>query len=75
MSAAEFSRTVDLPNLGLVIVDSSETEEVWLSWTVGNARMYGFIPVAKARELAAALIEAADATDEATREAESGVKL
>lgn len=75
MSAAEFEARVQLGRLGVVSADASNCAEVWFRWSVDNAGMHGFIPVAKARELAAALTAAADATDEATREAESAVKL
>jgi len=76
MSATEFFASVDLPNSsGTVCVDSSYDGAVWVHWNTSSARVFSFLPVSTARELAAALIEAADATDEATREAESGVKL
>lgn len=75
MSAADLMRVVDLGRpIGRVHVEASSDAEVWLMWLMDNASQCAFIPVAKARELAAALIAAADATDEATREAE-GVKL
>lgn len=75
MSAAEFEARVDAGRLGRFSVDATYCAEVWVSWSQTGARMSGFLPVAKARELAAALTAAADATDEATRAAESAVKL
>jgi hypothetical protein len=45
-------------------VDESIDGEVWLSWRVRGAGMHSHIPAAKARELAEALLAAADAAEE-----------
>lgn len=75
MSAAEVERVVALGRLGQVRTDASDHAEVWFRWGQDSASMSGFISVSKARELATALLEVADATDEATKAAESAVKL
>lgn len=73
MSAAEFTRQVEIPGASCIVVEATDSAEVWCSWRGVSPR--AFLTVAKARELAAALTAAADATDDATREAESGVLL
>ncbi len=47
-----------------ITVASSECDAtVWLSWRTGSASVHDFLPASKARELAAALIAAADASE------------
>ncbi len=51
-----------------IAVESSDCDvTVWLSWRTGSASVHDFLPAAKARELAAALMQAADASEQAQR--------
>lgn len=76
MSAAETERDVRLDDDDTIAVHAGyAVDEVWLCWRKDGARFSSFITPAQARELAAALVAVADATDEAVKAAEHGVAL
>ena len=69
--------TVIISTAGLhsrISVHSDRDCGVWLAWTSGAATMSCYVPIAAARELAAALSEAADVSGDAALAAARGEK-